>query len=335
MHRTIFPLLVILGLLASACGTEASPSGGTDLTVAPAKTAVELPATTVAAEVAPAEADAGFPATIETAVGPVTVEDRPTRIVSFSSTATEILFAIGAGEQVLAVDSLSDFPTEAPTSELSAYEPNVESIIELGPDLVVITFDPGDLTDGLDAAGIPVITQFTALSIEDAFQQYAQLGRATGHLGEAEQLVADMRSEIETMVASVPDRATPLTYYHELDSTLYSVTSSTFIGELYSLLGLVNVADPADDGSAFGYPQLSAEYLVEADPDLIFLADTKCCAVSAGSLAERPGWSTLTAVAEGRVVELDDDIASRWGPRMIDFLRVIAAAVEDIETAGA
>ena len=89
------------------------------------------------------------------------------------------------------------------------------------------------------------------------------------------------------------------------------------------MLGLENIADPADDGSAYGYPQLSAEYLVAADPDFIFLADTKCCGVDAQSVAERDGWDVLSAVQGGRIVELDDDVASRWGPRIVDLLRVI------------
>lgn len=347
MRTTLIRLSVILALLAAACGTEASPTGPTRVTQATPETTVATTAssttvagdttttgagaTTTTAATATAASEGGFPVTIDTSVGPVTIDEQPTQIVSFSPAATEILFAIGAGDQVIAVDSLSDFPTEAPTTDLSAYEPNVESIIELAPDLVVITFDPGALTDGLTAAGIPVITQFTAVSVEDAFLQYDQLGAATGHADEAAALVADMRATMDQLVADLPVLDEPITYYHELDSTLYSVTSATFIGELYGMLGLENVADPADDGSAFGYPQLSAEYLVDADPDFIFLADTKCCAVTAESLTERPGWDALSAVTEGRVVELDDDIASRWGPRMIDFMETVAAAIASFE----
>jgi iron complex transport system substrate-binding protein len=131
---------------------------------------------------------------------------------------------------------------------------------------------------------------------------------------------------------SVQSLEQPLSYYHELDNTLYTVTSTTFIGEVYALARLVNVADPADpDGSAWGYPQVSAEYLLNADPDIIFLADTKCCAQDVAAVAARPGWANLTAVSRGRVVELDDDVASRWGPRIVEFLRSIVEAVNAID----
>jgi iron complex transport system substrate-binding protein len=106
------------------------------------------------------------------------------------------------------------------------------------------------------------------------------------------------------------------------------VTSNTFIGSLYELFGLRNIAD-ATEGDT-DYPQLSAEFIVSQDPDLIFLADTKCCGASAETVAARPGWDVLSAVKAGHVVELDDDIASRWGPRLVDYVAAIAAALESL-----
>ena len=151
-------------------------------------------------------------------------------------------------------------------------------------------------------------------------------------MDEAGQLAATMRTEIAKIAAADrPER--PLTYYHELDKNLYSATSKTFIGQLYDQLGMKNIADAADK-QASGYPQLSAEYIVKADPDLIFLADTKCCAQSAKTVAARAGWDKLTAVRTGGVVELDDDVASRWGPRVVDFLKVVAAKVQALEAVG-
>ena len=284
------------------------------------------------ANAAPSATDAAFPVTIASAGAEITIESRPERIVSISATATEMLFAIGAGGQVTAVDSLSYYPEEAPVTDLSGLEPNVEAIVGFDPELVVLSFDPGDVVSGLATAGVPALVQDAALSLEDTYAQIEQLGAATGRASEAAALVGQMRSDIEELAASIPDREVPLTYYHELDDTLFSVTSRTFIGEIYTLAGLVNVADPADaDGSAGGYPQLSAEYLLDANPDLIFLADTKCCGQTAATLGQRPGFDQLSAVALRNVVELDDDIASRWGPRIVDLFAVVVEATAAIE----
>jgi iron complex transport system substrate-binding protein len=240
-----------------------------------------------------------------------------------------MLFAIGAGGQVTAVDSNSNYPKEAPTTDLSAYEPNLEAIAGYKPDLVVYSDDPGDLAAGLGKLGIPALAQPAAEALDDTYAQLDQLGRATGHLAEAGRLTGSMRAEISKITAAArPER--PLTYYHELDKNLYTATSSTFIGQLYKQLGMENIADAADKEGT-GYPQLSAEYVVKADPDLVFLADTKCCGQSAKTVAARDGWEQLTAVKSGGVVELDDDIASRWGPRVVDFLKLVAARVQSLE----
>ncbi len=256
----------------------------------------------------------------------------PARIVSISPVATEMLFAIGAGGQVVAVDSLSNYPAEAPVTDLSGFEPNVEAILDFEPDLVVLSYDPGDVVAGLDAAGVDSLLQGASMNIADTYVQILALGEITAHAGEAAALVDAMQARMSDLAASVVERDEPLSYYHELDETLYTVTSATFIGEVYAMAGLVNAADPADaDGSSWGYPHLSAEYLLDAGPDIIFLADTKCCAQTAATIADRPGWETLTAVSTGRIVELDDDVASRWGPRIVDFLRAIVDAVNSVD----
>ena len=251
--------------------------------------------------------------------------------MSISTVATEMLFAIDAGDRVVAVDSMSNYPAEAPTTDLSGYQPNVEAILGFAPDLVVLSYDPGDVVAGLEAAGVATLLQGAAYTLADTYDQITALGAITGDVDEAAALVADMQSKMADLVASVRQRDEPLSYYHELDDTLYTVTSSTFIGEVYALAGLVNAADTADpDGASWGFPQLSAEYLLDVDPDLIFLADTKCCSQTAVTVAERPGWETLTAVTNGAVVELDDDVASRWGPRVVDLFRVIVHSVNTV-----
>ncbi|HUQ40782.1 MAG TPA: ABC transporter substrate-binding protein [Acidimicrobiales bacterium] len=270
--------------------------------------------------------EAVFPVTVTAANGQVTIAQRPTHIVSLAPAVTEMLFAIDAGEQVTAVDDQSNYPDGVPTTKLSGFEPNLEAIVGAKPDLVVISNDPGSLASGLGAAKIPVLLMPAATTIDDTYGEIAQLGQATGHVAEAEALVDKMRTDIDRITRTVGSKGKGLTYYHELDNTYYSVTSKTFLGALYGALGLENIADEAGKGSE--YPQLSAEFIVKSDPDLIFLADTKCCKQSAATVKARPGFSELTAVKNGNVVELDDDVASRWGPRVVDLLEDVAAAVE-------
>jgi iron complex transport system substrate-binding protein len=316
-----YSLLLALLLLAAACGggSAATTSTTADTT------------TTTAGETTTTE-DAGFPVRIEAANGAVDIVEKPLAIISLSPTATEMLFAIGAGDQVIAVDEFSNYPDEAPTTDLSGYEPNIEAIAALNPDLVVVSDDFNDIVAALTAIQVPVIHHPAAITFEDTYTQIEQLGAATGKLSDAAALVASMQSDIEEMVESAGQVGAGLTYYHELDGTLFSITSETFIGQIYGLVGLENIADAAG-GAESGYPQLSAEYIIDADPDLIFLADTKCCGETPGTVAARPGWDHLTAVVEQSVIPLDDDIASRWGPRVVDLLAEIVEAVLTLEGA--
>ena len=253
----------------------------------------------------------------------------PQRIVSLSPTATEDLFAIGAGPQVIAVDNQSNYPAGAPKTKLSGYTPNAEAIAAYKPDLVVISNDSNGLMKALGKLHVPVLLEPAATSFNGAYAQMEQLGQATGHVARAKALVAKLRRQMRSIVTSLPKDAAKLSVYHELEPDYYSVTSKTFIGQAYSLLGLHDIADAADK-SASGYPKLSAEYIVAADPDLIVLADSVCCGQTPAKVAKRPGWQGISAVKNGGVIAVSDDIASRWGPRIVDFVRSVAAGVKAV-----
>ena len=296
MKRSMLALALVVAL-AAACGGESST---------PAATGGALPTV-----------PAGSGSTAAAA---------PQRIVSLSSTATETLFAIGAGPQVIAVDDQSNYPAQAPKTDLSGYTPNIEAIAAKKPDLVVISTDTDGLKAKLEALKITVVRQDAAKTLDAAYAQITELGKVTGHDKEAAATVAAMKASIEASKKKVSKPAVPVKVYHELDNTLYSVSSKSFVGEMYTMLGLTNIADAADkDGT--GYPQLSAEYLIAQNPDFVFLADTKCCGQNAKTVAARPGWAELRAVKLGNVIELDDDIASRWGPRTPQLFDAIATAV--------
>jgi cobalamin transport system substrate-binding protein len=275
-----------------------------------------------------AAASSGFPVTINAADGRVHVPERPDAIISLSPTATEMLYAIGAGRQVKAVDDDSDYPPQAPRTKLSGITPNLEAILGYQPDLVVVSETTGGLVQKLTALKVPVLELPAPQALSGVYAEFDQLGRATGHLAQAEHEDASLRAQIRAIAASVPHHAAPVTYYWELDQTYYSLTSSTFIGQLLSLLGMKSIADAAKGAAASGgYPQLSSEFIVQANPDYIILADTVCCHQDAATVAARPGWADMTAVKDGHVVPLNDDIASRWGPRITDLLRDVARGI--------
>jgi iron complex transport system substrate-binding protein len=318
-------------LAATACGNGADAERTADDTTATAATAP--PATTAHDSTAddsttPAAAT-GFPVTVTDDTGPVTIAAAPQRIVSLSASLTEIVYAVGAGDQVAAVDRYSTHPAEAPISDLSGFRPNVEAIAAHQPDLVLVARDRDGIVDALTAAGIPTLLLGAAGSLDDTYRAIEVVGAVTGHHADAADAVADLRARIDEVVATAPERERPVRYYYELSGDLHSVTSDTYIGELLGLAGLESVADAAPD-AAGGYPQLNAEFVLGADPDVIFLARTDGADPDGAEVAARPGWSQLSAVDAGRIVVLDPDLASRWGPRVVELLEQVIAATAEI-----
>jgi iron complex transport system substrate-binding protein len=275
-------------------------------------------------------AAAGFPVTVTTTGGTVHLTSRPDAIVSLSPTVTEMLYAIGAGSQVKAVDSDSDYPKQAPITKLSAYSPNAEAIATYKPDLVIISNDMDGITAKLKALSIPVLDLPAAATVSDVYAEFTELGAATGHVAQAKAEDATLKSKISKIVAAEPAHSKPLTYYYELSTDpYYSVTSSTFIGSLLSLLGMKSIADAAKGAAAAGgYPTVSAEYILKANPDFIILSDTgQDGGQTAATVSKRPGWSVLSAVKDKRIIVLNADIASRWGPRIVNLLQTVETQV--------
>jgi iron complex transport system substrate-binding protein len=256
---------------------------------------------------------------------------KPSRIVSLSPTATETLFAIGAGPQVVAVDSLSNFPPEAPVTDLSAYEPNVEAIAKYQPDLVVTEGTNAELVAQLNKLGIPVFEAKVPKNLAGLYQEVEAMGAATGNIAAAGALSTKLQDQITAIIKTYTKPTSGrVRYYYELDNTFYSASSKTFIGALMSALGMYNIADKVDNAKSAGYPQLTPEFILQENPDVIFLADSKCCQQNAETVATRPGWSDVRALKEGHVVVLDDDIAQRWGPRVLDLLQTVVQAITGI-----
>jgi iron complex transport system substrate-binding protein len=261
--------------------------------------------------------------TVTASNGAVRIPSRPTRIMSLSASATSMLYDIGAGRQVVAVDKYSTDPPRAPRTSLTGFETSAETYVRFHPDLVVLAQDEGTLSSQLAGLGIPTLVLPAATTIEDTYEQITVLGKATGHVVAAAAEDRSIRRKLAAIVRSVGDRGRGITYYQEVDPTLYTATSHTFDGALYKSLGMVNIADAANAGGD-NYPQISAEFLIQASPDYVFLADDTCCGQTAVSFSRRPGYATIRAVQLHHVFVIPDAIAAQWGPRVVTFLQMVA-----------
>ena len=272
-----------------------------------------------------------YPITVKFGGYSTTIAKKPTKIISLSPSATEIFYAIGAGSQILAVDNLSNYPANTPVSEISAFEPSVEAILAKKPDLVVLSIDSTkapQIRNALVKLGIPVLMEKAPSTLKDVYAENTLLGRVTDRQAGAVKLNASMAKSIKETLAKAK-KSSKIRIFHELDDTYFSATSNTFIGKVYKSFGVVNIADAAAGADNSGYPQLSAEYLLKSDPQVIFLADAQY-GVTADSVSKRAGWSQISAVKNKKIVELPADIPSRWGPRLVDFYKLIGASLAKV-----
>jgi iron complex transport system substrate-binding protein len=272
-----------------------------------------------------------YPLTIKFGGYTTKIAKKPTKIISLSPSGTEIFFAIGAGAQILAVDDYSNYPANAPVSEISGYQPNVEAILAKKPDLVLLSVNSTkapQVRNALVKLGIPVLMQPAPATLNDVYAENTILGKVTNRQAGAAKLNAAMAKSIKDILAKAK-KGSKIRIFHELDDTYYSATSETFIGKVYRDFGAVNIADEASGADNSGYPQLSAEYLLKSDPQVIFLADAQY-GVTADSVSKRAGWSQISAVKNQKIVELPADVPSRWGPRLVDFYKLIGDSLAKI-----
>jgi len=307
--RNLFlALLAPLALLFAACGDDdgAAPSSTTT-----ARGAQDTPAVTAAP----------FPVTIADDQGnTLTLDAAPERIVALQPSFVEVLYAIGAGDTIVAADENTDYPPEAADiPRVSGFQPSVEGIASYEPDLVLLSYDPGGLVDALRRLDIGVLFLESPATIEDTYAQIETIGKAAGRAGEAASLVAQMKASIEAVTAKLPAGATGPRVFHEVDNTYYTAGPGSFIDDLYTTLGARNIASSTGEA----YPQMSAEAIIQADPEVIILAD-EFAGESPETVAARPGWDQVSAVKNGRVYVVDPNIISRPGPRIVDALETLA-----------
>jgi iron complex transport system substrate-binding protein len=312
-------------LVLAGCGSEGDSTDPSTVAVSTgevATTAAPESSAPAASSAPSVERSEAFPVTVTGANGDVTIESRPERIVVLSPSLTEMTFAVGAGDQVVAVDTYSDHPADVPTSDLSGFSPNVEAIGALDPDLVLVSRDTDDVVATLEGVGIPALVLPSAKDLDEVYAEIETVGAATGHPSEAAALTAEMRADIDEQFARLDGVMVPVDHFYELSADFRTITSDTFVGSLIEQIGMANIADGVDP-EAGAYPQLSAEFVLDADPQQLFFAHTDGSIPTAEEIAARPGWSTLQAVVDGNLIFLDPDIASRWGPRVVDLVTAI------------
>lgn len=308
MHPGVRSLLLILAVLVGGCGsTTASPS------VAP--TVGGQPSGLASATPPPS------PITVLDDAGrEVTLAAPPLRIVSAAPSATELAFAAGLGDEIVAVDKFSNYPPEAKSKpSIGSYvDPDLESIVGADPDLVLVTdVHLARLVPALEAREIPALV-LNAKNLDGVYLDLLLLGRISGEEARAATLVDELRKRVARVEQAVAGATAPHTFV-ELDPTLFTAGPGTFIDDLIRRAAGVNIAA----GAATAYPQLSAEEVVQADPEVIILTD-EVMGVSPDAVRERQGWASVSAVANDRIAVLDPDIATRPGPRIVDALEQIA-----------
>ncbi len=307
-------LLVAVALGAAACSEVVPPASS------------EPPPPSPSSIVAPtADATPAAVTIVDDEGTTVVVPTRPERIVSLTPAATEILFAIGAGDRVVAkVDDITPYPPEADRLPIVAtFEGvDVERIVGLEADLVIaggLDFTPSDVVVQMRGLGIPVVVLYAA-GVDDALRGIELIGEAAHEADAGRALAASMRAAIGELAGLVADAPRPRTFY-EIDASnaIYTAPADSVYAEMLRLAG----ADPITTDASY---VISLERLVAADPEVILLGDA-AYGVTAEAVAARPGWSSMSAVAAGAIFAVDDVVITRPGPRLVDGLRALIAAI--------
>ncbi|NLG50666.1 MAG: cobalamin-binding protein [Chloroflexi bacterium] len=326
LDRLPIVLLAIVALLLAGCSAPAATP------TPPPPTATSAPPTAEPIATEAASADAGdFPLTITDSMNrTVTLEQVPERVISLAPSITEILFAVGAGEQVVGVTSFCNYPEEATTRQVvGGFDPStisVEQIVALEPDLVFVEDHlQQPVIDALDQVGIPVMA-VAARTVPGVYENIVLVGQVTGHVTEAEQVATSMRERIDAVAArveSIPVEQRPTVFWEMWDEPLMTTGPETFTSQIIELAGGVNLfADVTEN-----YPQVSMEEVVQRNPAAIMASDSMGEKLTVEQISQRPGWAEIDAVRDERIYLLNGDISSRAGPRLADAVEAAARAL--------
>ena len=316
-------LVVLLAVLLTACNASATPRP----TTPPDATGSLLPPAT--ATPGPSAApSASFPTSLTDDEGTtVALKSAPQKIVSLTPAETEVLFALGAGDRVVGkVEDVANFPPQAKNVPIvgTFSGVDVEKIVGAGADLVIAGGSggtPKDAIDKLRSLKIPVLVVY-APDVEGVLSDITLTGAAIGRPAEAAVLTASMRVGFDQVAAATAGVTKPRTFYETGDQpAIYGIADDSVYAQMITLAG----ATPITTGSATSW-EMPVEKLIAADPEVIILGDS-AYGVTAAAVAKRAGWAGLTAVKQGAIRPIDDIPVTRPGPRLVDGLRLLVAAI--------
>ena len=251
-------------------------------------------------------------------------ESEDIKIISLSTTHTEIIQSLEAQDTLIAVDAFSevDFPVE----RIDAYTVTAEELAPLNPDMVIVAFDFNGIVEGLESQEINYVLLPPAKNFEDVYSQISTIGEIVNKKGEASSKVRDMKLEINRILDDA--NYENVSVYHEIGYSygIYSVNSDSLIGEIYNELGIVNIANSEEDPFGSGYPALSEEMVIETNPDYIVVGHSDYLNKD---LSIREGWGNISAVENSNVYFLDDTLASNWGTTTVQLVEELSTTFEE------
>ena len=251
-------------------------------------------------------------------------ESEDIKIISLSTTHTEIIQSLEAQDTLIAVDAFSE--VDFPVQRIDAYTVTAEELAPLNPDMVIVAFDFNGIVEGLESQEINYVLLPPAKNFEDVYSQISTIGEIVNKKGEASSKVRDMKLEINRILddANYED----VSVYHEIGYSygIYSVNSDSLIGEIYNALGVVNIANSEEDPFGSGYPALSEEMVIESNPDYIVVGHSDYLNKD---LSIREGWENISAVESSNVYFLDDTLASNWGTTTVQLVMELSTNFEE------
>jgi len=253
-----------------------------------------------------------------------TQESEEIKIISLSTTHTEIIQSLEAQDTLIAVDAFSE--VDFPVQRIDAYTVTAEELAPLNPDMVIVAFDFNGIVEGLESQKINYLLLPPAKNFDDIYSQISTIGELVNKKSEASVKIREMKSEINQILNNA--NYENISVYHEIGYSygIYSVNEESLIGEIYNALGVSNIANSEEDPYGSGYPALTEEMVIESNPDYIVVGHSDYLNKD---LSIREGWENITAVVNSNVFFLDDTLASNWGTTTVQLVEEISLTFEE------